>query len=187
MTISYLLSLLPAFPFVEQFYQMGQEVQVRISDINTDNNTVNLSMVPAGAYDDRNGGGGGGYGKRTKVFCLVLFPFAAVCLALRVVGLHVVSERLHARFFHTLGFDRFCWQTGLSPPYIACFVSRLVMAVVFTRVSTAQGFAVHPNPPSPECMAFLPFCESIWRLSRIARRPFPPPPHVPRLSPTNHT
>lgn len=39
---------------------MGQEVQVRISDINTDNNTVNLSMVPAGAYDDRSGGG---YGK----------------------------------------------------------------------------------------------------------------------------
>lgn len=38
--------------------QMGQEVQVRISDINTDNNTVNLSMVPAGAYDDRNGGYG---------------------------------------------------------------------------------------------------------------------------------
>lgn len=32
---------------------------MRISDINTDNNTVNLSMVPAGAYDDRNGG----YGK----------------------------------------------------------------------------------------------------------------------------
>lgn len=44
-------------------YQMGQEVQVRISDINTDNNTVNLSMVPAGAYDDRSGGG---YGKDTK-------------------------------------------------------------------------------------------------------------------------
>lgn len=47
---------------------MGQEVQVRISDINTDNNTVNLSMVPAGAYDDRSGGGygekrvGGGIG-----------------------------------------------------------------------------------------------------------------------------
>lgn len=39
--------------------QMGQEVQVRISDINTDNNTVNLSMVPAGAYDDRSGGGYG--------------------------------------------------------------------------------------------------------------------------------
>lgn len=38
---------------------MGQEVQVRISDINTDNNTVNLSMVPAGAYDDRSGGGYG--------------------------------------------------------------------------------------------------------------------------------
>lgn len=37
---------------------MGQEVQVRISDINTDNNTVNLSMVPAGAYDDRSGGYG---------------------------------------------------------------------------------------------------------------------------------
>lgn len=42
---------------------MGQEVQVRISDINTDNNTVNLSMVPAGAYDDRSGGG---YGERKK-------------------------------------------------------------------------------------------------------------------------
>lgn len=42
---------------------MGQEVQVRISDINTDNNTVNLSMVPAGAYDDRSGGG---YGKKSN-------------------------------------------------------------------------------------------------------------------------
>lgn len=40
---------------VEDVCQMGQEVQVRISDINTDNNTVNLSMVPAGAYDDRSG------------------------------------------------------------------------------------------------------------------------------------
>lgn len=42
--------------------QIGQEVQVRISDVNTDNNTVNLSMVAAGAYDDRSGGG---YGKRS--------------------------------------------------------------------------------------------------------------------------
>eukprot|EP00904_Undaria_pinnatifida_P009520 jgi/Undpi1/5699/HiC_scaffold_2.g00973.m1 len=51
---------------VEDVCQMGQEVQVRISDINTDNNTVNLSMVPAGAYDDRSGGGygdEGGYGE----------------------------------------------------------------------------------------------------------------------------
>lgn len=41
---------------VEDVVQMGQEVQVRISDVNTDNNTVNLSMVPASAYDDRRGG-----------------------------------------------------------------------------------------------------------------------------------
>eukprot|EP00752_Nemacystus_decipiens_P011220 g9970.t1 len=48
---------------VEDVCQMGQEVQVRISDINTDNNTVNLSMVPAGAYDDRGGyGDDEGYG-----------------------------------------------------------------------------------------------------------------------------
>lgn len=49
--------------------QMGQEVQVRISDINTDNNTVNLSMVPAGAYDDRSGGG---YGKGNRSVGVVL-------------------------------------------------------------------------------------------------------------------
>ncbi|CAM9313387.1 unnamed protein product [Ectocarpus sp. 6 AP-2014] len=47
---------------VEDVCEMGQEVQVRISDINTDNNTVNLSMVPAGAYDDRSGGGYGDEG-----------------------------------------------------------------------------------------------------------------------------
>lgn len=41
--------------------QMGQEVQVRIANVNTDNNTVNLSMVPAGAFGG--GGGGGGYGE----------------------------------------------------------------------------------------------------------------------------
>eukprot|EP00903_Cladosiphon_okamuranus_P009756 g9275.t1 len=49
---------------VEDVCEIGQEVQVRISDINTDNNTVNLSMVAAGAYDDRSGGYGDdeGYG-----------------------------------------------------------------------------------------------------------------------------
>lgn len=44
--------------------QMGQEVQVRIANVNTDNNTVNLSMVPAGAFG---GGGGGGYGERSDL------------------------------------------------------------------------------------------------------------------------
>lgn len=34
---------------------MGQEIQVRISEVNVDNNTVNLSMIPANNYDDRNG------------------------------------------------------------------------------------------------------------------------------------
>lgn len=55
--------------------QMGQEVQVRISDINTDNNTVNLSMVPAGAYDDRSGGG---YGESSLTTALSARPCVAV-------------------------------------------------------------------------------------------------------------
>lgn len=54
------VTLGPFFPpgYTLDDKQMGQEVQVRISDVNTDNNTVNLSMVPAGAYDDRSGGYG---------------------------------------------------------------------------------------------------------------------------------
>lgn len=47
--------------------QLGQEVQVRITDINTDNNTVNLSMVPAGSYERRRGGRGG-YGEGASAF-----------------------------------------------------------------------------------------------------------------------
>ncbi|CAM9702867.1 unnamed protein product, partial [Discosporangium mesarthrocarpum] len=51
---------------VEDVVQLGQEVQVRITEVNTNSNTINLSMVPAGAYT-RNRGGGfgesrGGYG-----------------------------------------------------------------------------------------------------------------------------
>lgn len=47
---------------------MGQEVQVRIANVNTDNNTVNLSMVPAGAFGGGGGGrGGGGYGEQSSL------------------------------------------------------------------------------------------------------------------------
>lgn len=48
------------------FSKIGQEVQVRIADVNTDNNTVNLSMVPANAFGEGSGRGSGGYGKRPR-------------------------------------------------------------------------------------------------------------------------
>lgn len=51
---------------VEDVLQMGQEVQVRVSEVNTDNNTVNLSMVPAGAYEQRRSGGE--YGEERLLF-----------------------------------------------------------------------------------------------------------------------
>lgn len=56
---------------------------MRISDINTDNNTVNLSMVPAGAYDDRSGGG---YGEITISFfgsCVLAVGCCPACALVR--------------------------------------------------------------------------------------------------------
>ncbi|CAM9440624.1 unnamed protein product [Choristocarpus tenellus] len=52
---------------VEDIVQIGQEVQVRISDVNPEANTINLSMVPPGQYNrKRDNSGGyeddGGYG-----------------------------------------------------------------------------------------------------------------------------
>ena len=65
---------------------MGQEVQVRISDVNVDNNTVNLSMIPAGSYDE--GSGGGDFGGRQNV----LFGIRDA----RFIQLFVLNETVQA-------------------------------------------------------------------------------------------
>lgn len=45
--------------------QVGQDVQVRITEVNPENNTVNLSMVPADQVQKRRGGRGDDYGEGT--------------------------------------------------------------------------------------------------------------------------